>query len=99
MAPDDAIADRPAVVLVVEPERVEARLLEQTLDDLREAVEAVLEVLRHVGVAESRVVRGDDVEAIGERRDQIAELMRGGGEAAEQQQLGVRRVSGLAVED
>jgi hypothetical protein len=31
VAPNDAVADRPAVVLVVEPERVEAPLLEQAL--------------------------------------------------------------------
>ena len=96
---DDAVADRAAVVLVVEPERVEARLDEQALDDLGEPVERVLEVVGHVGVAEARVVGREHVEAVGERRDQVAELVRGGGEAAEQQQLGVRRVAGLAVED
>ncbi len=99
MAPHDAIADRAAVVLVVEPEGVEARLLEQALDDLRETVERVLEVLGHVGVTEPGIVGREDVEAVGERRDQVAELMRRGGEAAEQQQLRVRRISGLAVED
>ena len=87
VAPDDAIADRAAVVLVVEPEGVEAGLLEQALDDLREPVEGVLEVVGHLGVAEARIVGREDVEAVGERRDQVAELMRGGGEAAEQQQL------------
>jgi len=99
MTGDDAVADRPAVVLHVEPERVEAGLFEQALDDLREPVECVLEVLGHVGVAEAWIVRGEDVEAVGERRDQVAELVRGGGEAAEQQQLGIRRIAGLPVED
>ena len=84
-APDDAIADRAAVVLVIEPEGVEPGELEHALDDLREPVKGVLEVVRHIGVAEAGVVEGKDVEAIGERRDQVAELMRGGGEAAEQQ--------------
>src|SRR5262249_9147477 len=52
-----------------------------------------------IGVAESWVVGREDVEAVGERRDQIAELVRRGGKAAEQQQLRVRRIPGLAVED
>ncbi len=56
MAADDPVADRAAVVLVVEPEWVEAGLDEQALDDLGEPVECVLEVLGHVGVAEPWVV-------------------------------------------
>ena len=43
---DDAVADRAAVVLHVEPERVEADLDEQALDDLGEPVERVVEVRR-----------------------------------------------------
>ncbi len=39
------------------------------------------------------------MEAVGERRNQVAELVRGGGETAEQQQLRARRIAGLAVED
>ena len=88
---DDAVADRSAVVLQVEPERVKPVSLEQALDDLGEPVERVVEAVGHVGVAEARVVGREDVEAVGERRDEVAELVRGGGEAAEQQQLGVRR--------
>src|SRR5262249_35466229 len=71
----------------------------QALDDLGEPVEGVLEVLRHVGVAEARVVGREDVEAVGEGRDQVPELMRRGGEAAEQEQLRARRGTGFAVED
>jgi hypothetical protein len=39
------------------------------------------------------------VEAIGERRHHVAELVRRGGEAAQQKQPGIRWVSRLAVED
>jgi hypothetical protein len=39
------------------------------------------------------------VEAVGERWDQVPELVRGRGEAAEQQQLWAARVAGLPVED
>src|ERR671910_2255314 len=39
------------------------------------------------------------MEAVGEGRDQVAELVRGGGEAPEQQQLRARRVARLTVED
>jgi hypothetical protein len=80
---DDTVADRSAVVLHVEAERMEARVLEHALHDLGEAVEGVLEVVGHVGVAETRVVGGEHVKPVGERRNQVAELMRGGGEAAE----------------
>lgn len=76
MTPDDAVADRTAVVLVVEAERIEARFLEEALHDLREPVEGVFEVLRHVRVAKARVVRGKNVETLGEGGDQVAELMR-----------------------
>ena len=73
--------------------------VEQALDDLREPVERVLEVVWHLGVAEARVVGGENVEAVGEGRDQVAELVRGGRKASEQEQLGARGVAGLAVED
>jgi hypothetical protein len=96
---DDAIADRPAVVVHVEPEGAEVRLLEQALDDLREPVERVLEVVGHVAVAEARIVGRQDMEAVGDSGDQVAELMRRGGKAAEQQQFGILGVPGLTVED
>jgi hypothetical protein len=53
---DDSVAERPAVVLVVQSERVKSGLLEQALDDLGESLEGVGEVLRHVGVAEAWIV-------------------------------------------
>jgi hypothetical protein len=53
----------------------------------------------HFGVPETRVVDGQDVEAGRERRDQVAELMRGGREATEQQQLVIGAVARLTIED
>jgi hypothetical protein len=55
---------------------MEARVLEQALDDLGQSVEGVLEVLGHVGVAEARVVGREDVKPVGQGRDQVAELVR-----------------------
>ena len=90
MAGDDPVADRAAVVLHEDAHRTgEADRDEQALDDLREVVERVgpLQRVGHLGVAEARVIRADDVEAVGQGRDQVPELVRGGGEAAEEQQL------------
>ena len=99
---DEAVADRSAVVLHVDAHRAgEADLVQEPVDDLGEVVERVVPGRRvgHVGVAEARVVRRQDVEAVGQRRHEVAELVRRGREAAEQQQLRVRRVARLAVED
>jgi hypothetical protein len=85
--------------LVIQPERVEARVLEESLDDLREPVEGVLEALWHLGVAEAGIVRREDVEPVGKSRDQVAELMRRSRKAAEQEQLGTRGIACLAIED
>ena len=49
---------------------------------------------RHVGVAEARQIGGDEVKAVGEQRDQVAEHMAGGREAVEQQNRG--RIGGPA---
>jgi hypothetical protein len=42
---------------------------------------------RHVGLAEARQIGRDDVEAIGQQRDQIAEHVARAREAVQQQQL------------
>ena len=99
---DEAVPDRAAVVLHVDAHRAgEADLVQEPVDDLGEVVEGVVPRGRvgHLGVAEARVVRGQDVEPVGQGGDQVAELVRRGGEAAEEQQLGVRGVACLAVED
>src|SRR5262249_36873302 len=62
---------------------------------LGEAVEGVVEALPHVGVSEAPAVGREDVEAVGDRGGQVAELMRGGREAAEQQQRWAVRVACL----
>src|SRR5215471_20448173 len=75
---ENAEADRAAVVLHEIAGARESRLGQQSLHDLRQAVEGVLEVrgIRHVRVAEARVVRGKDMEALRQRRNQVAELVR-----------------------
>src|SRR5262249_61851112 len=76
VAADDAVADRAAVILVVEPEGVEAGLLEQTLDDLGEPVKGVLELVGRVGVPEAWGVGRGEGEAVGERRGGVAAVVR-----------------------
>ena len=66
-----------------------------------QVVEAVVEVLqsRLVAVAEAGVVRRHHVVPVGQRRNQVAEHVRRGREAVQQQDgRGVGR-AGLAVED
>ena len=99
MSADDAVADRSAVVLLVEAEVSEFELDEPAFDDLRDPVEREGEVVRIDGVPEAWVIRRNDVEpSLGERRHQVAPLMRGGREAAEQDHLRVARIAGLPVE-
>jgi hypothetical protein len=102
MARDEAVADRSAVVLHVHPHRTgEADLVQQPVDDVGEVVEGVVPFgwVGHVGVAEPGVVGREHVEAVGQRGDQVPELVRGGGKAAKQEQLGARGIAGPAVEN
>src|SRR5262249_29255538 len=77
MPTDDAESDRTAVVLNVQSEAGKADFAEKRLDDLGCLVKGVGELRRigHVGVAKSRIVRGDDMKPVGERRYQIAILV------------------------
>jgi hypothetical protein len=52
---------------------------------------------RHVGLAEAGQVRGYDVKAIRQRRDQLAKHMAGGWKSVKQQQRRRIRPSGLPV--
>ena len=78
--PDDAEADRAAVVLHEQAVVVEALEGEEPLDDLGELVERVPERGRvgRVAVSEARIVGRDDVERVGQRADQVAVLVRRG---------------------
>src|SRR5262245_24112678 len=97
----EAPADGSAVVLHVKRVLVEAKLSEQLSDNIGEGFERVGERLerRRRGVTEAEVVRGDDVVAIGQCRDEVAEHMRAGREAV--QEHDGRRVArtGLSEED
>jgi hypothetical protein len=79
-------ADGCAVVLDVDRVPLQAEVVQQLVDMVGEVVERVAELVdaRHVGVAEAGVVGGDDVVAVGQRRDQIAVLVRAGRRAVQQ---------------
>ena len=94
-------AGRRAIVEDIDGEAFEADHLGEAVDDVGDMVEGVGEVAprRHVRLAEARQVGRDDVEAIGQERDEVAEHVARAREAVQQQQL--RRVggAGLAIED
>ena len=89
---------RRAVVEHVDGIAVEADGLGEAVDRLRDPVECVRPI-RHVGVAEARQIGRDDMESVGEQRDEVAEHMAGGREAVQQQQLRRAGRARLAVED
>ena len=96
-----AVADRGTVVLDVEGVLRQPELLGELVDHLRQVVEGVGELVarRHRAVAVARVVRRNDVVLVPQRGDQVAEHLRAGREAVEQQdRRGVLR-AGFAVED
>ena len=95
------VADRSAVVLDVERVLLQPDLLGELLHHVGQLVEGVVELAYGRGrtVAEAGVVRGDQVELVGQGRDQVAEHMRGSREAVQQQdRRGVLRTR-LPVED
>ena len=94
-------ADGRPVVHDVHRETLDAELVEQPVDQFGEAVEGVGEsgAIRHVALAEARIVRRDHAVAVGQRRDQVAEHVRGGREAVQQQHDRRVRRPGLAIED
>ena len=88
---------RRAIVEHVNGVAVEADGLGEAVDRRRDLVERV-RFVRHIGVAEAREIGSDDMETVGEQRDQVAEHMAGGGEAVQQQQLRGARSACFAVE-
>ena len=97
----DAQPGRRAVVEDIDREAVEPDDLGEAVDHLGEIVEGVGELAarRQRGAAEARKVGRDDMEAVGEQRDQIAEHMARGGEAVQQQQLRRMGAARFAIED
>ena len=77
---------RRAVVEYVDGVAVEADGLGEAVDRLRDPVERVRPV-RHIRVAEARQIGRDDMESVGEQRDEVAEHVAGGREAVQQEQL------------
>jgi hypothetical protein len=79
-------ANRCAVVLDVDRVPLQTEVVKQRVDVVGEVVEGVLELVDawHVRVAEAGVVGGDDVVAVGQRRDQVAVLVRAGRCAVQQ---------------
>jgi hypothetical protein len=94
-------SDRAAVVLHEQGVAAEAELVGEAPDDLGQVVEGVGEAGRvgRVAVAETRVVRGDEVEGVGQPRQQRFPHPRGGREAVQQQDGRPVGRARLAVED
>ncbi len=99
MGRGQAVADRRAVVLDVDGIALETELADEALDELCEVIEAVFERLdrRRVAAAEARIVRGDEVIAVGQQRDQLAEHVRGGRETVQQEDGRPCRIARPAV--
>src|SRR5262249_40065941 len=70
----------------------------ETVDRVRDPIEGAA-ARRHVGLAESRKIRSDDVPAIGQQRNEVTEHVAGAGETMKQQKLGRARRAGLSIED
>lgn len=93
----EAESGRRAIIEHVNGVAIEADGLGKAVDRRRDLVEGV-RFVRHIGVAEAREIGSDDMETVGEQRDQVAEHMAGGGEAVQQQQLRGARSACFAVE-
>ena len=97
----EAETDRRAVVHQIEAIPFQAQFLGEGFDDIREVVEGVIELAdgRHRAVAVAGIVRGNDMVPVRQRRDQVAEHVRRGGESVQQQEHGRIGRAGLPVED
>ena len=94
-------ADRSAVVEDVDGETRKTDCIGESPDYLGEIGEAVAE-LRPVGrhsEAEARQVRRHDMIAVGKQGNEVAEHMRRGREAVQQQDSRVSRIASFSIED
>jgi len=94
-------ADRSAVVEDVDGETRKTDRIGESAGHLGEIGEAIGE-LRPVGrhsEAEARQVRRHDVIAVGKQGNEIAEHMRRGREAVQQQEGRMTRIAGFSIED
>jgi hypothetical protein len=97
----DPEANRRAVVEVVDREAFQANDFREAVNDAGDVVECVGELgpRRHLRLAEAWQVGRDDVEAIGEERDEIPKHVARAGEAMKQQQRRRIGAPSLATED
>lgn len=97
----DPETGRRAIVEDVDREALQADHLGEAIDDICDMVEGVGEVAggRHVRLAEPRQVRRDDMEAVRQERNEIAEHMSRTREAVQQEQRWRFGWAGLAIED
>src|SRR6266511_3020809 len=94
-------AYRRAIVEDIDCEALQADYFSEAVDDGGDVIECVLEFAprRHVRLAEARQVGRDDVETIGQKRDQIPEHVARAWEAMQQQQRRRGGGSGFAIKD
>lgn len=97
---EDTKAQRPAMVLH-ETEADEFFLRQQCLHHCRNLVKwvGILLRVRHVAVAETRIVHRDNGEIIGQCRNEGAVLVRRGREAMQQDEIRAAGLTDFAVED
>jgi hypothetical protein len=94
-------AHRRAVIHDVHCVTLHPELVEQSVDELAEAIEGVGEpgAIRHVALAVARIIRRDDAVTIRKRRDQIAEHVRRRRKAVQEQHDRRLRGPGFAIKD
>src|SRR5215470_15043376 len=78
IACNDSEAYRASVILDEEAVTIESLLLQEFRRDFSEPVKGVgkLQRIGHVAIAEARIIRGDEVKAVGERWYQVSILVR-----------------------
>ncbi len=93
--------DRGAVVLDVDRVAGQAELIEEALGQVRQRVEGIGELRRRRRgrQSEPEVIGCDDVVAVGQPGDQVAEHERAGGEAVQQHNRRSIGVTGFPIED
>ena len=95
------VTDRCAVVLHIQRVALDTELIQQAVHQLGEAREAVRELVtvRRAAMTERRIVGRDHLVAMSEHRNQVAEHVRRGGKAVQQQDRRRIRHARLAIED
>ena len=78
IACNDPKAYRPTVILDEKPVTIESPLLQEFRRDFSEPVKRVSKLRRigNIAIAEPRIIRRDDMKAVGERWNQVPILMR-----------------------